>query len=991
MNPSRKNRFVTLLAAGLCSVATVCSALTPGGTTTVRLDSGGTAVVNLTGLRYKTQYTFAATDACCGASNTVAALDVRVDLFQKVTDGTTASIDDYPLAEGEMEDGEDGQFFRTYVEAWPASFGCGTLTVKAARLLISGDPFDQVTVSSKVGICKPLAPEGSRENPKLLPIPGTWADSFLKTGTNWFTCVLGESQWYRFTWSGGGQIVLEEGVAANSALGDTTLLFRSLVAGPVTNCLLKTGATNQFSLKLEKIASEYPIRLPAEHAPSTNLDDNAAFDDPHNPLVYRDLPVEAVTMPNSRVYYDDIIDSGLLRFNNMKNTRHYDFTCQFIAPTNWVESGSNGVTVSHAISYDPFPVLIQVYDAMGATCWQTNVVMTITNHQDVAFGFSPPNSADYWIGAAQINARLVDANGTYVLNGSYSNVTCRLWVTVTNSPSPSAGEGSSEITYVYDAADGVYAAAIGNGGVAVKGGDLALGDDGVYRVTVSSLNGLELRLSELAGTGPYRLVSGQWPSGFKFDAQTGRVTGIATVPGIYAVTVAASDGTLVALSLEVAEGVAEPGSYSGVVSGGARTPAQWAASPETAGAPQYDYASVAVAVTAAGKLTAKATVGGKTYSFAATGFAYDAKEKQTYALFRKTVKISGVGYEDELRIRLTDSAPVRGDVQLLRVHLAPGNGGSVLEGRYATDPDCLELAGGPDGSKPDCALVRQNAPGASVPSYYTMALLCPAEALAKRGAGWLTVRVDAKGGVKIIGAFPNGKSVSASGLANVQGDGAGEPCVVLPLCVSSGTGVLAGFVRLAPDAQTGKWAADGVFRWNSVDPADVLTGEARMELLKPVGGAYAPAANVQEALQTDALAAHIEEEGIFDAGLQDGETGISFPEAFQVGVAKTGFSTSARRLVRDGENSGRIDWENSVNPFNFKLRLKPATGVLSGSVDVWYREAGAAKEKSKSAKLTGVLLQTQRSDDPWPLTGVGTVSLTAPKGKPLPTGLLTLE
>lgn len=997
MRRSQKKVFLAGLAVSICCVSTVLGKLVPGGSTTVQLDSGGTAVVNLSGLKYNAQYTFAATDACCGGSNTVAALDVRVDCEQNVSGGMTATINDYPLAEGEME---DDQIFRTYVDAWPASFGCGTLTVKAARLLISGDPFDQITISSSIGITRPLAPVGSQGNPAHFSSANTLQGSFQETGTNyWFLGSFTAGQWYRLTCSQKTTFVLAEGVATNFSFGDTTLLFRALRTGTFTNCVWQTpeiGAST-FTLGLEypplsdpDLGTPRPERLPAEHTSfATMSDEGFGLTDE---LLLEGFPVEANQMPSGIWYVDTVIDSGLLRFNSMMNRGQYTFTCQVAAHTNWQETvggGTNVQLITHSVPYDPFPIAINVYDMKGANCWATNLV--VADHDVVGFTFSPTNSGDYWIGFCQTNAkmRLVYPQNDFVLKGIYSNVTCD--VTVRRSVPTNGLADTAEISFVYDVADGVYGAGVGNKGLVVKGGTLGIGDDGGYQVTASSLNRLEIRVSALAGTGPYVLVSGKWPSGLTFDAQTGLLTGIATVPGSYHVVVEASDGARVSLSLEVTDGAVMLGRYSGVVSGRALTADQWAAPVMADGEPQFDYAAVALTVGASGKLSAKAIVGGKAYSFAATGFMYDAKEAQTYALFKKAVKVSGTGCEDELRIRMPVSGSFGGVVEALRVHFAHDNGKSALEGRYATDSECMSLAGGQTGSKPDTPLVRQQSLGTLMPSYYTMALMCTEDALAKRGAGWLTMRVTAKGGVTVLGAFPNGKRVSASAWADVRSDDPDNQSICVPLCLSSRTDVLAGVVRLAPDTQSGVWVADGVFRWNSVAPADVLTGDSRMEILRPIGGAYATDANVQTVLQADTLEAHVEEEGLFAFGLPSGATGISFPETFQVDVGKAGLSTSAKRLVKDADNNNLIDWERSGNPFGFKVRLMSATGVLSGSVDVWYWDAGAAKEKNRLAKLTGVLLQTHRSDELWSLAGVGTVGLPASKNAPLPTGLLILQ
>jgi len=105
-----------------------------------------------------------------------------------------------------------------------------------------------------------------------------------------------------------------------------------------------------------------------------------------------------------------------------------------------------------------------------------------------------------------------------------------------------------------------------------------------------------------------------------------------------------------------------------------------------------------------------------------------------------------------------------------------------------------------------------------------------------------------------------------------------------------------------------------------------------------------------------------------DALDPDGEQGYEFvaqPSGQAVDLAGNALSVEKQALVKDA--SRKNDWNLSANASNVKLTFKRATGIVSGTFDLWYEgtnaKGGAFEQKSISGlKHYGVLVPV-RGDD----------------------------
>lgn len=298
-------------------------------------------------------------------------------------------------------------------------------------------------------------------------------------------------------------------------------------------------------------------------------------------------------------------------------------------------------------------------------------------------------------------------------------------------------------------------------------------------------------------------------------------------------------------------------------------------------------AQVTLTAAATGKLSAKASVNGKTVSLTATGF-----------------------------VRVDTSAdPVRLDAELLQVQKGVTNKLTCTLTDYeATDsagwgdlPSCQLTLGGTPDTVYNGLLCRDNSKVtewvtemAGLAGYYTVALVPGDDAL---GNGYLTLTLDAKGKIKIAGVRADGVSFSASSVVGGLDLTSDDPAVFVPVFAFKKPAVVGGWmaVRFPADGEpVTEVPEEGFFRW---------TGDGVSQKLETVGGYYDTIVNLQRAYLTDAFSL----------------------SAVDVAVDVTGNTVSVPK----------------GNAANVKLTFKRATGILTGTSDLEY--GGKAYKNLKHA------------------------------------------
>ena len=406
-------------------------------------------------------------------------------------------------------------------------------------------------------------------------------------------------------------------------------------------------------------------------------------------------------------------------------------------------------------------------------------------------------------------------------------------------------------------------------------------------------------------------------------------------------------------------------------------------------------AQVQMTATAAGKLSAKVAVGGKSYSLAATGFeqvttnADDVLEltARLTKVEKKTAKVNGQSqsrtYTNELVlvVRDFDEADTNGwrscaDVALTMACLPDLKGSGFQE----------DVAYSGRASRDNSKLAAWVTEASQYAGYYTIAL-APADAPfdgAPKGNGYLTLTLDAKGKVKIAGALANGTAYSASSvvgnLCTVECDCA----VSVPLYSFKSPTLFGGWLtlRFKEAYDIGSAVAvldknDGI-RWISQDPAATWDGTGFELGLVPVGGYYDTVASLQRYYLNDAFSIASVTGNDFD--LLDDVLRQNYGDSYGF-VARTDnngasvngmsvdlvgdtVSVAKQVLVKEMDGTKKTsfnDWDLSTNAANVKVTFKRATGILTGTCDFWYEGTNGTKRVQgavKSCKHAGVLIMT---------------------------------
>ena len=173
------------------------------------------------------------------------------------------------------------------------------------------------------------------------------------------------------------------------------------------------------------------------------------------------------------------------------------------------------------------------------------------------------------------------------------------------------------------------------------------------------------------------------------------------------------------------------------------------------------------------------------------------------------------------------------------------------------------------------------------------------------------------------------------------------------------------------------------FTWNNDDPAATYDGFCGFRRgLAAVGGWYDTVLNLQRYYldrdfsvdfpgtdELDLLAALLPEEGYAFVAEAN-------PNGQAVDVSGNNVTVEKQVLVKTLDEKGKKttynDWENSVNAANVKVTFKRATGILTGTCDLWYegtdpnvKNAKFTQKAYTGCKHAGVLLWNR--DDGAPL------------------------
>jgi hypothetical protein len=260
--------------------------------------------------------------------------------------------------------------------------------------------------------------------------------------------------------------------------------------------------------------------------------------------------------------------------------------------------------------------------------------------------------------------------------------------------------------------------------------------------------------------------------------------------------------------------------------------------------------------------------------------------------------------------------------------------------------------------------------------------------------------LDAKGKVKIAGALADGTKVSGSSVASVTGtliDDAEntDRVLVVPFAVSKSPYCFGGELRvMLKESEEGVVTpvidSETVLIWNNDNADATYDGEEGWrENLTPVGGMYNTIVNLQSYYLSRTFELSVSE----DLPEELLSEGYSFaadfsPAGLPVDVVGDAVSVAKKQIAKES-GSNLADLENSVNPWDVKVSFKRATGIVSGTFNIWtegFNTKGDIVQKEiKGLKHEGVLLLSRDSaaplaDDVW-TSGYYLAPVNLPSGK----------
>jgi len=513
----------------------------------------------------------------------------------------------------------------------------------------------------------------------------------------------------------------------------------------------------------------------------------------------------------------------------------------------------------------------------------------------------------------------------------------------------------------------------------------------------------------------FRLVAGALPKGLSLNASTGVITGVPTTPGTYTVLLQSYNQTGTTKTTKVngkskkvttytyAYGTTIPVTFNvlpaGTMIGSFRGTLQEANGELATDARRLGL--LTLSVTSAGKITAKAAIGGIAYAFTGTaGFdeLLDRDEtapgctrhvQVTLQTTVKTVnskkKVTGTYKENYLTLTLGDGAltnavalaEAAGTAELTLNVLNAAKSAVVPDVQYTAD-----LYRNNGGTDPGTAALT------AFTGYYTAALAPEGVSAADGvpvGNGYLTFTVSANGAVKVAGSLADGTAVSFSTIGQPVGDTLADPkacTLMIPVYVGNATYAFGGDVKIAFPAGAEYAvvlpAAKLVWEKNAAKTTS-YDGTAFAISLAPTGGWYDKINNLQNYYLGREFALSTIESGedLPAAALASGYsfTTLSSPKDLEVSFTGNALTVPARTLVKN-KTTGLVDFGTSVNPWNTTVKFTRATGILAGTFNAWewvfksdaagYTYATAQKQIASLAHK-GILLFTRDDSAESPL------------------------
>ena len=515
----------------------------------------------------------------------------------------------------------------------------------------------------------------------------------------------------------------------------------------------------------------------------------------------------------------------------------------------------------------------------------------------------------------------------------------------------------------------------------------------------------------------FRLVGGSLPKGVTINATTGVLGGAPSTPGTYTAllqsftktgktvtkkvngktkkvtTYTYTYGTTIPVKFEVLPAGTMLGTFRGVLR---ESNGDFATDARQLGV-------LTLSVTSAGKITAKATIGGIAYTFTGTqGYdeILDRDEtlpgctRQVQVTLKTTVKtldsknkkkVTGTYPENYLTLKLGDG-PLTNAVALAE---AAGTAELTLNvlnsAKTAVTPDVMYTAN----------LYRSNggtALGAAAlgkfAGYFTSAQVPEGVSAADGvpvGNGYLTFTVASSAAVKVSGVLADGTSVSFSTIGQLVGATLEDPAactLMVPVYAGNATYALGGEVEIA-------FPAGG--EYPVLQPASKLTwarnaakltsrdGTAFAISLAPTGGWYDKVVNLQNhylnnefAVSTVGSADELPPEALAKGY---SFSTLSTPNDLAASFTGNTLSVPGRSLVKN-KTTGLYDFGQSVNPWNTTVKFVRATGLVSGTFNSWewvvksdlLNEYNSAQKQMSSLAHKGVLLYTRDDSSESPLS-----------------------
>ena len=512
----------------------------------------------------------------------------------------------------------------------------------------------------------------------------------------------------------------------------------------------------------------------------------------------------------------------------------------------------------------------------------------------------------------------------------------------------------------------------------------------------------------------FRLVGGSLPKGVKINATTGVLEGAPSTPGVYTallqsyakvgktVTKKVNGKTKKVTTYIYTYGTTIPVKFNvlpaGTMTGTFRGTLREANGDFATDARQLGL--LTLTVTSAGKITAKATIGGIAYTFTGTqGYeeildrdeALPGCTRQVQVTLKATVKtlnskkkVTGTYTENFLTLTLGDG-PLTNAVALAE---AAGTAELTLNvlnsAKTAVTPDVMYTAN----------LYRSNggtALGAAAlgefAGYFTSAQVPEGVSAADGvpvGNGYLTFTVAGSAAVKVSGVLADGTSVSFSTIGQLVGATLENPeeCrLMVPVYAGNASYAIGGEVEIAFPAGGEHPVLQPSSKLTWARNAAKLTsrdGTAFAISLAPTGGWYDKVVNLQNhylngefAVSTVGSADELPPEAL--------ASGYSFstlstPNDLAVSFAGNVLSVPGRSLVKN-KTTGLYDFGQSVNPWNTTVKFTRATGIVTGTFNSWewvvksdlLNEYNSAQKQMSSLAHKGVLLYTRDDSSESPL------------------------